>query len=254
MGMRSAAKQQNHVFVTRLGAAAAAVSHVAVAVAVSCVAVAVSCVAVGVAVSCVTVGVAVSHVAAGVAVSCVAVSCVVIGVAVSCVAVGVAVGIASGVDGVNTAAGRRPVAMSFTCVAHPRGGCFWALGVTPAAGSSGLLEKPRAAREGLPLLVGAAGRPGTPCRSRCARLQLAPAPGLSSLPFCAGPFDLGTRPLYVAPGLARPPRPTQGWGFPFHLARGAPGSERESRRDLVVSQNLGDSAFSGHCGLAALIF
>lgn len=85
-----------------------------------------------------------------------------------------------------------------------------------------------------------------PCRSRCARLQLAPRPWpFLPSPFCSGPFDLGTRPLYVALGLARPPRPTHGWGFPFHLALGARGSERDGRRDLVVSQNLGDSAFSG---------
>lgn len=49
----------------------------------------------------------------------------------------------------------------------------------------------------------------------------------------------------MALGLARPPRPTQARGFPFHLVRGAPGSERDGRRALVVSQNLGDSAFSG---------
>lgn len=113
-----------------------------------------------------------------------------------------------------------------------------------------VLEKPRAAREaveeGLPLPVGAVGRPGMPGCSRCARLQLAPRPRPFLLsPFCSGPFDLGTRPLYVALGLARPLRPTQGWGFPFHLVLGAPSSERDSRRGLVVSQNLGDSAFSG---------
>lgn len=97
-------------------------------------------------------------------------------VAASCVAVGVAV--APGVDGVGEARGH---VLCLWC--HPRGGCSWALPPT-----SGLLEKPRAAREGLPLPAGAAGRPGTPCRSRCARLQLAPAPGLSSLSFLFGPF------------------------------------------------------------------
>lgn len=49
----------------------------------------------------------------------------------------------------------------------------------------------------------------------------------------------------MARGLARPPRPTQARGFPFHLELGAPGSERDGRRALGVSQNLGDSAFSG---------
>lgn len=150
------------------------------------------------------------------------------------------------------------LAMSSACGAHPRGGCFWALGVTPPAGSSSYFRVSGKAE--LP------GR-GCPCQWALLRAGLAhraaqgapdcswpPPPAFLLSPFCAGPFDLGTRPLYVAPGLARPPRPTQGWGFPFHLARGARGSERESRRDLVVSQNLGDSAFSGHCGLAALIF
>lgn len=112
---------------------------------------------------------------------------------------------------------------------------------SPQGRGSGKAQAARPAVEGEAAPAGRA-----PCRSRCARLQLAPRPRpfLPSL-FCSGPFDLGTRPLYVALGLARPPRPTHGWGFPFHLELGARGSERDGRRGLVVSQNLGDSAFSG---------
>ena len=85
-----------------------------------------------------------------------------------------------------------------------------------------------------------------PCRSRCARLQAAPRPRpFLPSPFCSGPFDWGTRPLYVALGLAGPPRPTHGWGFPFHLELGARGPEQDGGRDFLVSPILGDSAFSG---------
>lgn len=77
------------------------------------------------------------------------------------------------------------------------------------------------------------------------------AAGPSTRPFllsllCSGPFDLRTRPLYAAPASPGPPQPspTLGRGFPFHLALGAPLRARR-QEGLVVSQNLGDSAFSG---------
>lgn len=52
-------------------------------------------------------------------------------------------------------------------------------------------------------------------RSRCARMQLPPAPALSSLCFLFSSFDLGTRPLYVAQGLTRLPVPPMAGDFLF---------------------------------------
>lgn len=150
--------------------------------------------------------------------------------------------------------GRLPVGTSFACGARlQRALPLGAMG-DPARSCScspcGGLEKPGAAGEavgggGLPFLR--APRAGLACRAvqGAPDCSWPPPPPFLLSPFCRGPFDLGTRPLYVARGLARPPRPTQARGFPFHLELGAPGSERDGRRALGVSQNLGDSAFSG---------
>lgn len=98
--------------------------------------------------------------------------------------------------------------------------------------------------------------PGTPCPSRCARLQLAPPPGPFFSPFCVralliceqGPF-MQRRPHQAPPQ----PSPTLGRGFPFHLALGAPLRARR-QEGLVVSQNRVTQLSVGHCGPAALIF